>query len=106
MLEALGLLSMLFVAAFTWRAARMAPGKGQSPLSSIIEAWVNIAIGFAINFAANLLILPMALPGGHLTLAANWWMGWIFTTVSILRQYAIRRWFNAQIHMLATRVGR
>jgi hypothetical protein len=30
-------------------------------------------------------------------LAANWWMGWIFTTVSIVRQFAIRRWFNRRL---------
>ena len=31
----------------------------QTRLGSFFEAWINVAIGFGINFAANLLILPM-----------------------------------------------
>ncbi|WP_413879001.1 hypothetical protein [Candidatus Aalborgicola defluviihabitans] len=30
----------------------------QTRLGSFIEAWINVAIGFAINFVANLVILP------------------------------------------------
>ena len=85
---------MGFVALFTWRASLSAAGRGQSPRSAITEAWLNIAVGFTVNFVMNLLIVPMAVTGGHLSLEANWWMGWIFTTASIVRQYVIRRWFN------------
>ena len=94
MLTALGIASMGFVALFTWRAGMAATGRGQSPRSAIAEAWLNIAVGFSVNFAMNLLIVPMAVTGGHLSIEANWWMGWIFTTVSIVRQYVIRRWIN------------
>jgi hypothetical protein len=89
-----GLASMLFVAAFTVQQARRAATHGQSPRESIIEAWTNIVIGFSINYVANLIILPLAVKGGTLTLVDNFWMGWLFTVISILRQFAIRRWFN------------
>lgn len=104
-LEGLGLASLVFVLAFTWHAAVAAPGVGQTPRSAIIEAWFNIVIGFSINFAMNLLVIPLAVHGGHLDAASNWWMGWVFTTVSIVRQYALRRWFNARLHAAARRFG-
>lgn len=84
----------------------MQGGTGQTRRAAIIEAWVNIAIGFSINFTANLVVLPLAMDG-HLTLANNWWMGWVYTTISIVRQYAVRRWFNsAKLAVwLAARMG-
>jgi hypothetical protein len=93
-LTALGLCSMLFVFWFTRRAYRdnTSVNGEQSRREAITEAWVNIVFGFTINFSFNLLLLPMMAPGGNLTLASNFWGGWIFTTISIVRQYAIRRW--------------
>lgn len=93
-LQIAGVASMAFVAAFTLQQARRAATHGQSPRDSILEAWTNIVIGFSVNYAANLLILPLA--GAHLTLVQNFWVGWCFTSVSIIRQYAIRRWFNGR----------
>lgn len=98
----LGLASFVFVALFTWRAYKRAPGAGQSPRSAIAEAWVNIAIGFTINFVANLLILPLV--GAHPTFAQNFWIGWIYTAVSVVRLYAIRRCFNAHLVALTKRI--
>lgn len=103
LLQVLGLASLAFVAVFTWRAYTAAPGIGQSPRSAIIEAWFNIAVGFAINYAANFAILPLI--GAHVSAADNFWMGWVYTSVSILRQYAIRRWFNARLHAAALRLA-
>jgi hypothetical protein len=31
-------------------------------------------------------------------------MGWIYTSVSILRQYAIRRWFQQRLHAAALKL--
>jgi hypothetical protein len=98
LLTALGWASLLFVVAFTIVQATRAATAGQSPRDSIVEAWTNILVGFSINYAVNLLLIPLAAPGGHLTAASNWWMGWCFTTVSIVRQYVIRRWFNRRQH--------
>jgi len=103
LLVALGLASLAFVAVFTWRAYTANPGAGQSPRSAILEAWLNIAVGFSINFVANFLILPLI--GAHPSASQNFWMGWIYTAVSIVRQYAIRRWFNARLHAAAKRLA-
>jgi len=103
LLVALGLVSLVFVAAFTWRAYTAQPGPGQSPRSAIIEAWMNIAVGFAVNFTANFALLPLV--GAHLTPATNFWLGWIYTAISIARQYTIRRWFNAKLHAAAQRLA-
>lgn len=99
LLTALGLASMAFTAWFTWSSYHAGP----HPRAAIIEAWVNIGIGFGINFLANLLILPLI--DAHFTLAQNFWMGWIYTSISILRQYAIRRWFQQRLHVAALKLA-
>ena len=103
MLIALGCAAFAFVAAFTWRAAVAAPGVGQSPRSAITEAWLNIAVGFAVNFTANFLLLPLV--GASFSAGENFALGWIYTAVSIVRQYAIRRWFNRMLHAAAQRLA-
>lgn len=93
----LGAASIAFVVWFTYRAyTGPDAGVGQSRRASIIEAWTNIAIGFSINYAANLVLLPMMTEGGHLSLMDNLWGGWVYTAISIARQYTIRRVFNAK----------
>lgn len=65
----------------------------QTRLGSFAEAWANIAVGFGVNYVANLVILPMVglpRPG----LGQNFVMGCLFTVVSLVRSFAIRRWFN------------
>lgn len=104
LLQALGAASMAFTAAFTWWACTRDPGAGQSPRSAMVEAWMGIAIGFSINFAMNMVVIPLAM-GAPMTLSSNFWMGWIFTTVSLLRTYCIRRWFNARLHAAAVRLA-
>lgn len=68
----------------------------QTRLESFVEAWVNVFIGFWINFIANLLILP-ALGFTTLTLGTNVLIGLAFTVISVCRSYIIRRW--AQVHL-------
>jgi membrane protein CcdC involved in cytochrome C biogenesis len=65
----------------------------QSWLGSIVEAKANIVIGFAINWTANMLILPLF---GFSTLTAvkAFGIGLVFTVISLVRQLAIRRWAN------------
>lgn len=76
---------------------------GQSRLSSFIEAWINVAIGFSINFVANMLILPLI--GFHITAGQNLFIGILYTVISVARSYAIRRWFNARIQRAAERLA-
>lgn len=64
----------------------------QSKLSSLKESCVNILIGYTINFVANLVVLPLF--GHNITIKDNLWLGLIFTVISIIRSYLIRRFFN------------
>ena len=64
----------------------------QTKLGSITEAWANIVVGFSINYIANLLIFPIF--GMHISLRNNFFMGCIFTVISLVRSYVLRRWFN------------
>lgn len=75
----------------------------QTRLGSLIEAAINVAIGFWINFAANLLVFPLF--GWHVTLADNFILGGIYTAISVARSYVIRRWFNARLHAAAMRLA-
>ena len=64
----------------------------QTKLGSLAEAWANIAVGFAINWTANMLVLPLF--GFHVTGAQAFHIGLIFTAISLARSYVLRRWFN------------
>lgn len=64
----------------------------QSKKRSFAEAWINIAIGFGINFTANMLIFPLF--GWHISASQNLWLGVIYTLISLVRSYCIRRWMN------------
>jgi uncharacterized membrane protein (DUF485 family) len=64
----------------------------QTKLGSFVEAWANIAIGFAINFAANMLVFPLF--GFDVTAGQAFGIGVIFTAISLARSYVLRRWFN------------
>jgi hypothetical protein len=72
----------------------------QTRLGSLIEAVINVIIGFCINFSANMLIFPLF--GFHITPSANFAMGMIYTVISVARSYCVRRWFNARLHRLAS----
>jgi hypothetical protein len=71
----------------------------QTRLGSFIEVLFNIAIGFAINWVANIYILPLY--GFQITGSQAFSMGLIFTVISVVRSYIIRRWFNARLHAAA-----
>lgn len=104
-LKFLSCVSIVVVIWFTWHACYMSRvGSGQSRRESMIEAWVNIVVGLSVNLAANMFLLPLV--GAKMTLENNLWLGCTFTAVSILRQYAIRRWFNNGIHTFAAQVAR
>ena len=64
----------------------------QTKLGSFVEAWANIAVGFAINFTANMLVLPMF--GLAITAGKAFGIGLVFTAISLARQYILRRYFN------------
>ena len=74
----------------------------QSRVGSLIEVVINIAIGFAINWVANLCILPLY--GFNITGGEAFSMGLIFTAISVVRSYVVRRWFEQRIHTAALKV--
>jgi hypothetical protein len=75
----------------------------QTRLGSLIEACMNVLIGFWINFCANLLILPLI--GFHITLSDNFFIGMLYTVISVARSYVVRRWFNARLQGAARRLA-
>lgn len=64
----------------------------QTRIGSLAESSANIVVGFSINYVANLLIFPLF--GFHISLEANFLMGLIYTAISLVRSYVLRRWFN------------
>ena len=68
----------------------------QTRLGSFIEAWVNVFIGFSINFVANMVVLPWF--GFDIHAGQAFGIGLVFTVISVVRSYTIRRWFNAWLH--------
>lgn len=76
----------------------------QSKRGSLIEALINTAIGFVVNFCANLIILPM-FGFTSLTAKANFLIGILYTIISVVRGYAVRRWFNAHIVLAANKLS-
>lgn len=94
---------MAFVAWFTWRAyTGPQVGAGQSRRASIIEAWINILFGFSLNFCANFVLLPLLGSCTRPDAWQNFMLGWVYTVISMVRQYSIRRWFNDYFHAFST----
>lgn len=57
-----------------------------------MESLANIAVGFAINWSANMLILPLF--GFKVTGMGAFEIGILFTVISLARSYILRRYFN------------
>ncbi len=65
----------------------------QSRRMSMVEAVANVLVGYGIAVATQAMVFPMF--GIHVTLSDNLLIGAIFTVVSILRSYGLRRLFEA-----------
>jgi hypothetical protein len=65
----------------------------QTKTGSLVEVWINIFVGFGINFVANMTIFPWF--GFDVSAKQSIEIGLIMTVVSLLRSYLLRRWFNA-----------
>lgn len=64
----------------------------QSRFMSFVEANANIVIGLVISYVSNMVVLPLILghtiPHSQLgTITA------IYTVISMVRSYCLRRWF-------------
>ena len=65
---------------------------GQSRTGAFVEAWANVAVGYTVNFAANLVVLPLF--GFDVSVTDALGIGVVFTVISVLRSYLVRRAFN------------
>jgi membrane protein implicated in regulation of membrane protease activity len=76
----------------------------QSRKASLIEAAVNTLVAFIITWAVSPIIywvIGLDLPLWKMGIANV-----LFTLVSVIRNYFIRRWFNGKIHVQYGRTGR
>lgn len=64
----------------------------QSRLGSLAEALANVAVGYGVAVMTQMLVFPLF--GLYASLGENLLIGAIFTVVSIIRSYALRRVFN------------
>ena len=64
----------------------------QSRCMSLIEAISNVALGCAVALATQLLAFPIV--GVQASMTQHLWLGSIFTGVSLIRSYMLRRLFN------------
>lgn len=65
---------------------------GQKKSHSLAESIFNVVIGFAVSYVANLVVLPWF--GFKVSHSAALGIGLIFTVISIVRSYVLRRVFN------------
>lgn len=75
----------------------------QSRLESLIETIINTVIGFVFAIASQIVIFPFF--GIHIPFSTNLEMGLWFTTISILRSYVIRRYFNSRLHSFSAQLA-
>ena len=66
----------------------------QSKKQSLIESLTSTTIGIIIGIVLNLTVLPIF--GYPVSVSDSLWISIIFTIVSIIRSYIIRRWFNSK----------
>ena len=77
----------------------------QSRLESLLEATINVASGFIIAMLVlHFIVAPLW--GLDWSLGDNFAVTAIFTSVSVVRGYFWRRFFNAGVHRVVHRVVR
>jgi hypothetical protein len=65
---------------------------GQSRLMSFVESVVNVFVGFVLAVLTQLIALPWL--GVQISIGENLALGAVFTLVSVVRSYALRRLFE------------
>ena len=65
----------------------------QSRLMSLVESLANVLVGYGVAVATQMMVFPLF--GLAVTITENLLIGLIFTVVSIVRSYALRRGFEA-----------
>ena len=65
----------------------------QSRLMSLVEALANVTVGYAVAVLVQIAVFPLF--GLSVTYGQNFSIGLVFTAVSIVRGYLLRRLFDA-----------
>ena len=65
----------------------------QSRLMSLVESLANVLVGYVVAVVTQMAVFPLF--GLAVTVTENLLIGLIFTAVSIVRSYALRRGFDA-----------
>jgi hypothetical protein len=65
----------------------------QSRLMSLVESLANVLVGYGVAVATQMVVFPLF--GLAVTVTENLSIGLIFTVVSFVRSYALRRGFEA-----------
>lgn len=65
----------------------------QSKLASLVEVATNMTVGFIVSVYAQAVIFPMY-GFSTLTIKENVQIVMIFTIISMIRSYLVRRFFN------------
>ncbi len=65
----------------------------QSRLMSLVESLANVLVGYGVAVITQMAVFPLF--GLAVTVTENLLIGMIFTAVSIVRSYALRRGFEA-----------
>ena len=68
-------------------------GMKQTRWMSLVEAVTNVLVGYGVAVATQWAVFPLF--GLHATLQENLVIGLVFTAVSLVRSYALRRAFEA-----------
>ena len=66
----------------------------QSKKQSLIETLTSVFVGWLIGVILNLTVLPLF--DYNITVVDSIWVSLIFTAVSVIRGYVIRRAFNSK----------
>ena len=64
----------------------------QTKRQSLIETLTSVFVGWLIGVILNLTILPLF--NYNITVVDSLWVSLIFTVISVVRGYLIRRFFN------------
>jgi hypothetical protein len=64
----------------------------QSRCRSLVEALTNVVVGYALAVLAQIIVFPWF--GLHPSLGENLAIGSLFTLISLIRGYALRRVFE------------
>ena len=64
----------------------------QSRRLSLLEAVTNVTVGYVLAVATQVVVFPWF--GLHASLGDNLGIGAVFTSISLLRGYALRRLFE------------